>query len=83
MRSRKLLFEDLGCDTNLQSRWLLNGQVIRTLRKSDTDQFPSQAQRFKVTLWDGSEYDNWAGKSNSANFPQYAYFDWIKFTPSC
>ncbi|KAI8050514.1 concanavalin A-like lectin/glucanase domain-containing protein [Syncephalis plumigaleata] len=63
--------------------WLLDGTVIRTLYRSDASMFPTQPMRFKVTLWDGSDYDNWAGKSSSSNFPQYAYFDWIKFTPNC
>ncbi|RKP26747.1 concanavalin A-like lectin/glucanase domain-containing protein [Syncephalis pseudoplumigaleata] len=89
------IYHDTGSDTSENYRvygidyqadevsWLLDGQVIRTLRREDANMFPTQSMRFKITIWDGSDYDNWAGKSNPSNFPQYAYFDWIKFTPSC
>ncbi|KAI9596867.1 concanavalin A-like lectin/glucanase domain-containing protein [Syncephalis fuscata] len=89
------VYHDTGSDTSQQYHvygidyqkdevsWLFDGQVIRTLRKSEAELFPNQPMRFKVTLWDGSDYSDWAGKSSSANFPQYAYFDWIKFTPDC
>ncbi|RKP05232.1 concanavalin A-like lectin/glucanase domain-containing protein [Thamnocephalis sphaerospora] len=89
------VYHDVGQDTSADYHvygvdyradsisWQLDGETVRTLRRSEAEIFPDQPQRFKVTLWDGSSYDDWAGKSDKSQFPQYAYFDWIKFTPHC
>ncbi|RKP09177.1 concanavalin A-like lectin/glucanase domain-containing protein [Thamnocephalis sphaerospora] len=63
--------------------WLLDGRVVRTLHRQNAAVFPSEKQRFKITLWDGSDYDDWAGPIDKSQYPYHAYFDWIRFTPYC
>ncbi|RKP06642.1 concanavalin A-like lectin/glucanase domain-containing protein [Thamnocephalis sphaerospora] len=64
-------------------KWLFDGKVVRVLRRSNTAKFPTKPQRFKATIWDGNSFDDWAGNGSAVEFPQYAYFDWIRFWPYC
>ncbi|KAJ2077845.1 putative glycosidase CRH2, partial [Coemansia sp. RSA 988] len=41
-------------------KWYLNGGLLRTLNKG-ADEFPSDASRAKMGIWDGTQTGGWAG----------------------
>ncbi|KAJ2354223.1 putative glycosidase CRH2 [Coemansia sp. RSA 2618] len=63
-------------------KWYLNGQLIRTLPKSNS-YFPSDATRARMGIWDGSQTSGWAGTVDWGKGPFTAEMQWFNFTPYC
>ncbi|KAJ2618852.1 putative glycosidase CRH2, partial [Coemansia spiralis] len=54
-------FQDYAIELTEDSvKWYLNGQVLRTLGK-DSQEFPSDASRARMGIWDGTQTGGWAG----------------------
>ncbi|KAJ2828838.1 putative glycosidase CRH2 [Coemansia erecta] len=63
-------------------KWYLNGQLIRTLPKSNS-YFPSDATRARMGIWNGSQTSGWAGTVDWGKGPFTAEMQWFNFTPYC
>ncbi|KAJ2791256.1 putative glycosidase CRH2 [Coemansia guatemalensis] len=63
-------------------KWYLNGKLLRTLNKG-ADEFPSDASRAKMGIWDGTQTGGWAGSVDWSKGPFTAEMQWFNFTPYC
>ncbi|KAJ2156844.1 putative glycosidase CRH2, partial [Coemansia sp. RSA 552] len=54
-------FQDYAIELREDSvKWFLNGNLLRTLKKGSRE-FPSDATRAKMGIWDGTQTSGWAG----------------------
>ncbi|KAJ2300793.1 putative glycosidase CRH2 [Coemansia sp. RSA 2706] len=63
-------------------KWYLNGGLLRTLTKG-RGEFPSDATRARMGIWDGSQTSGWAGTVDWNSAPFTAEMQWFNFTPYC
>ncbi|KAJ1800576.1 putative glycosidase CRH2 [Coemansia sp. RSA 2399] len=76
-------FQDYAIELNEDSvKWYLNGILLRTLEKG-TQEFPSDASRARMGIWDGSQTSGWAGTVDWSQGPFTAEMQWFNFTPYC
>ncbi|KAJ2854758.1 transglycosylase [Coemansia erecta] len=76
-------FQNYAIELNKDSvKWYLNGILLRTLEKG-TQEFPSDASRARMGIWDGSQTSGWAGTVDWSQGPFTAEMQWFNFTPYC
>ncbi|KAJ2682565.1 hypothetical protein H4R19_007108, partial [Coemansia spiralis] len=63
-------------------KWYLNNRLIRTLPKNSAE-FPSDASRARMGIWDGTQTGGWAGTVDWNKGPITAEMQWFNFTPYC
>ncbi|OLY84924.1 putative glycosidase crf2 [Smittium mucronatum] len=80
---------DLSLDYHIYSveiltdaiNWYLDGKIIRTLKKTNPNTFPSLAgDKVIFGVWSYSRFGLNIGKPNYLSGPKVAYMKWIKFT---
>ncbi|KAJ2613288.1 CRH- protein [Coemansia sp. RSA 1365] len=76
-------YQDYAIELRKDSvKWYLNGGLLRTLNKG-ADEFPSDASRARMGIWDGSQTGGWAGSVDWNKGPFTAEMQWFNFTPYC
>ncbi|KAJ2517279.1 putative glycosidase CRH2 [Coemansia sp. RSA 2049] len=76
-------FQDYAIELNKDSvKWYLNGILLRTLDKG-AQEFPSDASRARMGIWDGTQTSGWAGTVDWSQGPFTAEMQWFNFTPYC
>ncbi|KAJ1661996.1 transglycosylase [Coemansia sp. RSA 1646] len=76
-------FQDYAIELNKDSvKWYLNGILLRTLNKG-AQEFPSDASRARLGIWDGTQTGGWAGAVDWSKGPFTAEMQWFNFTPYC
>ncbi|KAJ2762665.1 putative glycosidase CRH2 [Coemansia nantahalensis] len=76
-------FQNYAIELNRDSvKWYLNGERIRTLPKNSAE-FPSDASRARMGIWDGTQTGGWAGTVDWNTGPITAEMQWFNFTPYC
>ncbi|OLY81422.1 putative glycosidase CRR1 [Smittium mucronatum] len=61
--------------------WYLDGNIVRTLQKTDPNTFPALAgDKVVFGVWSTSRFGNAIGQPNYTAGPKVAYMKWIKFT---
>ncbi|KAI8318851.1 concanavalin A-like lectin/glucanase [Martensiomyces pterosporus] len=76
-------FHDYAIELNKDSiKWYIDGQMCRELRKTG-NQFPTNASRARMGIWDGTQTSGWAGTVDWSKGPFTAEMKWFRFTPYC
>ncbi|PVZ99344.1 hypothetical protein BB558_004632 [Smittium angustum] len=63
--------------------WYIDGNIVRTLKKTSEHEFPSKANKLRFGVWNGSNTSGWAGKMNDFSSEVAGYFEWVKITEYC
>ncbi|OLY79250.1 putative glycosidase CRH1 [Smittium mucronatum] len=80
---------DLSLDYHIYSveiltdsiNWYLDGKIVRTLKKANSNTFPSLAgDKVIFGVWSYSRFGAAVGKPDYSAGPKVAYMKWIKFT---
>ncbi|KAJ1659845.1 putative glycosidase CRH2 [Dispira simplex] len=62
--------------------WIIDGEVVRVVRKDQVAKFPSSLSWIKIGVWDGSSFPFWAGTTDyQSKKDPTMYVDYLKIEP--
>ncbi|PVU90397.1 hypothetical protein BB561_004896 [Smittium simulii] len=63
--------------------WFLNGDLVRTLPKNNSLEFPGNTDNFRFGVWDGTNFPNFAGFIDYSSGIKSAFIKSISISPYC